>query len=401
MIDAVKPSYQAPTFRQSSKKHLEILDYGRGIAIAAVFVFHCLGASFDRDQLAWKGLFRDFSTSRSFLAVLPATFGWAGVAVFFVISGFCIHLSFLRGQPNDWRGFYFRRFFRIYPPYLIALIVFAFCWPWSRTSVHSLYGWAQFLSHALLIHNFDNRSFYEINPCFWSIAVEAQLYLLYPVLFAVVRKIGWHRALWILGGLEVSMRGAAGVFTVITGKEYAPLWFTGLPFCYWYSWAIGAALADAFVEGRPLPFRSLSGTGWLLLAIATDFVKPLSGFSFLFFALFSATVIAKRLECSQTFSIPRFALDQLRLLGVYSYSFYLLHWPLVTHVPGLLRKLRLVSGHPIIAFAACICSYPVIMALSWLFYRYCELPSIGIGKLFLPNPHNSLVLGKPLEEVRR
>lgn len=403
MTDAIKPSYHAPTLQKNPKKHLEILDYGRGIAIAAVFVFHCLGALFGRDHLAWKGLFRDFSTSRSFLALLPATFGWAGVAVFFVISGFCIHLSFLRGQPNDWRGFYVRRFFRIYPPYLIALIVFAFFWPWSRFSIHSLYGWAQFISHALLIHNFDNRSFYEINPSFWSIAVEAQLYLLYPALIAVVRKIGWHRALWILGSLEVLMRCAAGVFTVITGKEEAPHWFTGLPFCYWYSWAIGAALADAFVEGRPLPFRSLSGTGLLLVAIATYFVKPLYGFSFLFFALFLVAAIAKQLECSRAFSLPRLALNQLRLLGVYSYSFYLLHQPILIRVPGLLRKLGLVSvsGHPIIAFAGCICSYPFILALSWLYYRYCELPSIKIGKLFLPNPHNRLALGMTPEEDRR
>ncbi|MFM8807542.1 MAG: acyltransferase family protein [Chthoniobacterales bacterium] len=51
--------------------------------------------------------------------------GW-GVALFFVISGFCIHLSFLKWQASAsergfWRPYFVRRFFRIYPPYLFAL----------------------------------------------------------------------------------------------------------------------------------------------------------------------------------------------------------------------------------------------------------------------------------------
>jgi len=76
------------------KIHLPFLDGIRGIAILAVFLFHSLGASFGFDKLQWDGLFRDFDVSRSFLALYPFTYGSAGVAIFFVVSGFCIHGEF-------------------------------------------------------------------------------------------------------------------------------------------------------------------------------------------------------------------------------------------------------------------------------------------------------------------
>ena len=62
-----------------------------------------------------------------------------GVAIFFVVSGFCIHLSFRRGAPGDWRGFFIRRFFRIYPPYFLAVLIFAFFfWPGTARQVRGV-----------------------------------------------------------------------------------------------------------------------------------------------------------------------------------------------------------------------------------------------------------------------
>src|SRR3974377_361898 len=101
-----------------SGKHIDFLDHVRGLAILSVFLFHSLNESFHRSSLPWNGWFRDFSVPKSFLLLLPASFGWAGVAIFFVVSGFCIHYSF-HLQGREWRSFFIRRFFRIYPPYLM------------------------------------------------------------------------------------------------------------------------------------------------------------------------------------------------------------------------------------------------------------------------------------------
>ncbi len=363
-------------------EHVQLIDYFRGIAILAVFLFHCLGVAFGHDQLAWGPWFSDFSTSRSFLALVPVTLGWAGVAIFFVVSGFCIHLSFLNGPANDWRVFFVRRFFRIYPPYLLALIFFACVLPTTRLSFRSLFAWAQAGSHALLVHNLDQRSYFGINSAFWSIAVEVQLYLLYPALLALVRKLGWDRSLFVLGFLEVTMRLANDAAGTATGQSL-PRWFSGSPFFYWYSWAIGAALADALVQKRPLPFRSWPVAALAAMAVGTAFIRPLYSLSFLFFAVLTAAVIARWLAAKVPVSPPnRFAVH-LHDLGNCSYSFYLLHQPLVVAAMVGLWKLQVLPHLPLLTFMLCAGTYPFIYLLSWGYYRCVELRSIALGKEIL------------------
>ena len=92
-------------------RRIDFLDPIRGVAILLVFGYHSLGAAFGHDQLPWGHWFRDFKVAPSFLPLIPVTFGWAGVAIFFVVSGFCIHLSFSRSP--QWRLFFWRRFFRV------------------------------------------------------------------------------------------------------------------------------------------------------------------------------------------------------------------------------------------------------------------------------------------------
>jgi peptidoglycan/LPS O-acetylase OafA/YrhL len=364
------------------KNHIEFLDGIRGIAILAVFLFHCLGCSFGFYELPWGRWLCDFSTAKSILPLIPFTFGWAGVAMFFVVSGFCIHLSFLNGPANDWHGFFARRFFRIYPPYFVAMIFFALIFPFTQLSPRYPSSYAQFGSHLLLFHNLDFRSFYGINPSFWSIAVEVQLYLIYPALLVLVKKFGWRGALTLLCLLEVAMRGFAGVYDTATGHP-APRWFSGLPFSYWFSWAVGAALADALAQKRPLPFRSQSV--WLLggAAVVAGLVRPLFPLSFLFFALLTVSVMAKLLDGRNFAPLPRWTAAHLSRLGICSYSFYLLHQPLVMAFSELMKKLQFLPQHPVVLFAVCVATYPCVFSLAWLYYRYCESLSISLGKQYL------------------
>jgi len=366
--------------------HIQPLDGFRGIAILGVFLFHCLGASFGYDHLPWGRWFSEFSAPWSFLAVLPVTLGWAGVAVFFVVSGFCIHLSFLKNSTNDWRGFFVRRFFRIYPPYFAALVFFACVFAPTRIRFHSLIDWAQIVSHALLLHNLDYRLYFGINGAFWSIAVEVQLYLIYPLLLVLVRKIGWHRSLLILCVLETLMRAISGAVEVATGNPIW-CWFSGSPFCFWFSWAIGAALADAFVNKRPLPFRSLPVAAVSVMAVATAFIRPLNPFSFLFFALLTTTVLSRLLASERPVSLTNLPAVHLRNLGLYSYSFYLLHQPLVFAFGKSLGGFEALAHHRLLMFIFCAGTYPFIYFLSWLYYRYFEVRSIAWGKRILQRTH--------------
>src|SRR5215469_5032900 len=139
----------------NSNRHVEILDYVRALAILLVLSFHALGSAFEYEALPWNGWIRDFSVPLSYIFLLPFSFGGVGVALFFVVSGFCIHLSFQR-QGRDWRSFWIRRFFRIYPAYLAAMAFAVICLQANKqTNLHDWPIWKQLLTNAFLVQNFS------------------------------------------------------------------------------------------------------------------------------------------------------------------------------------------------------------------------------------------------------
>lgn len=372
----------------NSSKHIDFLDQVRGIAILSVFLVHAFGQSFEKATLPWNGWHAGFAVPKLFLVLLPLSYGWAGVSIFFVVSGFCIHLSFK--QHPDWRAFFIRRFFRIYPPYFFALLFFAMFIPWTRvghTVAHQIF---QVGLHALLLHNFCSATLGSINPNFWSIAVEVQLYLMYPLLLWGVFRWGWSKCLACLAIMEFGLRGLLTFLPALTGSHtdnwwqgipvsYA--WLTGFPLIYWFSWAIGAALADAYLTGRPLPFARHSLIGWGAAAVGSFLIKDLACFSFTLFALFTATGIAALLQNNYFQKLPMMFAEPLRRTGIYSYSMYLIHFPFLSLAPRLAAALSR-TGHatPLQIFITGLGFVFPIFLLSVLWYRAFEGPSIILGK---------------------
>ena len=374
-------------------KRVDCLDYFRGMAIIAVFLFHCLATVFGA-KFPWNGWFRDFSLAPSFLALLPipACIGNAGVPIFFVVSGFCIHLSFQR--DHQWGGFLIRRFFRIYPPYVLAVLLFALVLP---ETVRRLFGaenagLLQLVSHLLLLQNFSSSTIYGINPSFWSIAVEVQLYLIYPLLLMLVGKLGWRRSLFLLLAFQVLLAGVAGVTsTMMLAPSLRPLaleighysyWLQMSPLAYWFSWSLGAWIADVYLAGQPPPLVNGSLISWFGLSFLSYFVRPIEPFGFLLFSVTAAVAINKLL--SRDISPVHFALvgfRHLRLTGIWSYSIYLLHQPLLVIMnfyvialwPGM-------AQHPFLRFWLCILSWLVVMPVGGIWHHCFERPSIAAGK---------------------
>lgn len=364
--------------------HIDFLDLFRGLAIFMVFLFHSLGASFGNDNLPWNGVLRDYSYSKTLLALLPLTYGKMGVALFFVISGFCIHLSFQKHQSAGFKPFFIRRFWRIFPPYLLALLLFAFLLPSSRISFDAT-GWLDLLAHALALQNFFDASFYSINPSFWSIAVEVQLYLLYPLLLVLVSRLGWTRTLVILAVIEGTIRAVTGIAQV-TSDQPLPRWFTDSPLAYWLSWSLGAWLAEAWRHRQSMPIYRVPITLWLALTIICYQVKFLEPFTFTFASLLTFAVLARLLEQRyQPPARPHLILRHLQSIGLWSYSLYLLHQPFLLLIPWL--KARWITGvavHPLVTLSACLLLWFVLVPLGIAFYRLVEVPSIALGKKFLP-----------------
>jgi peptidoglycan/LPS O-acetylase OafA/YrhL len=378
------------------EEHITFLDHVRGAAILSVMLYHSVFVSFwhsfQRVQLAWDGFLRDPHASPSLFAVLPATLGWAGVAVFFVVSGFCIHLSHERSRLKSFKVFFLRRFFRNYPPYLVAMLSCALVYPLAHAAFNDPTG--QIITHLFLVYNFNETYHSGINASLWSIAVEVQLYALYPLLLWLASRLGWYRALWVTALIELGIRVVKAV-VLISSPSVDPefnffWWYTDSPLAFWFSWAVGAALAEAYLKGQPLPFRNIPLWLYPVLFLVCYCVRPLYPFCFTLAALATVCLIASLLSRT-SLSLPSkgglgFSLTLLRWTGIVSYSAYLFHGPILSQVPKVVAVLfRTDQLQPLLLFGFCLAAFPFILGFSYLSYRYMELPSIALGKRIIKN----------------
>lgn len=347
--------------------NFSFLDRLRGVSILLVFLIHAVRATFGEEQLPWQGLVKNFSEPPggwSFYLLYPLTYGYIGVAMFFVISGFCIHLSFTKDPL--WTNFFVKRFFRIYPPYLITLLIVVII---QGTGVFDA------LLHAGLVHNFLPSTLYTISGSFWSIAVEAQLYLIYPLVYFIGSKSNWKLALLATGMVELLIRGTNG-FAFFYETEGLSTAISFSPFGFWVSWSLGAYLADRLLRKELSKYSPLVVGLVIGLIIVCGFFKPLTVLVFPLSALATMMVMANNL----TRTNDSFFGNALRFLGACSYSFYLWHF-------FILRKWSLglqIAGikEPILLFLLTLPSYVFILFVSHFFYKIVELNSVKIGKRF-------------------
>lgn len=152
-------------------QHLPGLDLLRAIAIVWVMLFH---------SFIVGGLGPDFEWL--------SRFGWAGVDIFFVLSGFLIGCQVLaplqRGEPLRFRAFYLRRAWRILPAFAVVLALYQGV-PALREAP-GIQPWWQFASFSvnLLIDYGRNQAFSHA----WSLCVEEHFYLVFPLLAWAMAK---------------------------------------------------------------------------------------------------------------------------------------------------------------------------------------------------------------------
>ena len=252
-------------------------------------------------------------------------------------------------------------------------------------------GW-QITSHVLAIHNFGKETYWGINPSFWSLAVEIQLYLLYPVLLQLIKKLGWTKTLAILGVLEIVIRSTTLLAELFFHRE--PYHFLiASPFAYWFSWSLGAYICDCWKKNRKsfLDKFSVFGMGWF--SFGSIFFRPLMPFTFVLVALTTATFLCQYLARSHN-EIKNQVLitiqSHLAFLGLVSYSFYLFHQPLlastykITH--WVLPNIFIPS---FFMFLLMMLWYPAILVASYLIFTFIEQPFIELARK--PKPSSPII----------
>ncbi len=158
------------------------IDGLRGIAVLLVVWFHVW-------QVTWQSAVIPFVN----VSLQPlAETGWLGVELFFFISGFVLMLPVvharLAGTPAPtWRHFYVRRFLKIVPSYVLCIAVMLAIG--YQTYTHGWEAVRDVAFHLAFIHNWFAVTHGSINGVLWSLGVEIQFYVLFPLLvIAFVRS---------------------------------------------------------------------------------------------------------------------------------------------------------------------------------------------------------------------
>lgn len=349
----------------ADKEH--VIDAMRGFAALLVAYFHCrqvewIGMqSFHR--VAGKSL--DLNTIVAYLT-LPIAWGSAGVPIFFVISGYCIHRSAaqrLAAFPDyrlDAMNFWARRLARIYPV-LIAALLLTLALDWTSLQFppvnHKILdiGPRAFLVNLFSLQGVAGKT-YGSNGALWTLSLEVQFYAVYPLLFALRRRLG----LPVVLGLVALVNLAS--FFVFERRDLQ--FFTS----FWLSWTLGAWIAEAQVTRVKHDARDsrmswpMVGAAALLTALGCVAFHFGQFYAFQLWALGFACYLNEALKSRRHNDTP--AIRLLSRFGDFSFSLYSIHLPVFVLLSTLLYRSALqMSIFPTFAFML------VALAVAWVFYR--------------------------------
>ena len=320
----------ADELRQTIHSRMPQLDALRGIAILWVILHNA----------ALNGVGHAQSKLLEVLFLI-GNMGWIGVQLFFVLSGFLITGILLdgRGSDNQFRIFYIRRTLRIFPLYygflFLAFVIFPWAglvsWPDSTQTEKLLY-WSYLTNWGL---PFEHSAVF---PHLWSLAIEEQYYLLWPLLVVFLSK----RVLtYVCYGLVITAVLSRAYLVWNFDPEFADHAMYTFSIARWDALAIGSLMAILVRSDTALAYLQRHFTGGfvvLSLLLLTQTVVFRSFAAIGVNGIINQTTIAFWSAMLILLSIvswnnsfdrlrPIFANGFLSWIGKYSYAIYIFHVP--------------------------------------------------------------------------
>jgi len=314
------PRNPAPAPGQPRPVQLRALTSVRFFAALHVALYHIV-----RPFSAW-GIFAGFMGA-----------GHSAVPFFFLLSGFILTYSHAR-EPETGTGFkkrfYFARFARIYPLYVLSLIVVAAAYPpVFDKRIHIL----AFVGDLAMIQSWSSRMVNFFNIPAWSLSCEAFFYLVFPFVFLKLRPKSKSNAVWWIVGLWVLAMVPPLIGLYLTPAQAWDESVMGgllvfrirrIPLLMLAEFLAGIPLAWLFLRFRPSrrTASALLAVGGVGLATGLFFAKHIpyvmiaNGVLIPFYAMLILGL------CEDNWLTRALSVGPLVLLGEASYALYLFHY---------------------------------------------------------------------------
>lgn len=333
------------TEKIESGGRLLTIDFLRGIAALSITIAHAHGNS----PIAWS----EIQSSWWNLLLFPFSLGIARVYLFFIISGFSIHLRYAKSKLQnkadkqlEFLSFWKRRLWRLYPTYFVALLIYVIAGLLLGKIIVNWFLVYDVTLHLLMLHNIDARTVYSLNGAFWTLAVEEQIYLAYFLLLYLREKFGWKKTLLIAFGLRVAWFFFVPIVFSFTGFKIPAVESSVGTWCLWILGAISVEhavglikLPDYMKSFRLAILTLIASSLWYLYGFSETMpsilqkvwwltAQPFWGIGFFFLVNSVIALENKKLPWSVEFIFRQFA-----KIGIFSYSLYLMNEFIVMMLP--------------------------------------------------------------------
>jgi peptidoglycan/LPS O-acetylase OafA/YrhL len=334
----------------------ESLDAWRGVAALAVVFFHCSNMAVTDETFVGRMLLG----------------GWAGVFLFFPISGYCILAALHSRENSTLAAFLGRRWRRIVLPYWASIVLAVglalAALPFNAGSLADVTltprVWAAILTLTQVFTEHSGR----INPVYWSLGYEEQFYIVMGLVLLTASRL----RVWVI----VAITAAALVYT----NTLSPWHVRGLFLEYWMCFAPGCA---AYIWLHA-PAERIAA---VLIIVPAALVAVTTRNEALAISVATAVVLVMMAPHDSRLARSRPGVV-LGWIGTFSYSLYLVHVPIGGRLGNLLNSLSWPAW--IIVPAGVGAS----IAGAWIFHKVVEVPTLRSRGVAAAGPEHARLSGQ-------